>query len=141
MTMTIPIVEDRERLEGVSRHLCFDRKGAYGAGYAFACDELGKPELTNPCARENYERVTGPNAHEYDPPYVHTRKWSYWTIRVGRCHCGRRIELDRFTNTCECGRDYDSGGNLLAPREQWGEETGESAGDVLAGDTDPWSGE
>ena len=35
------------------------------------------------------------------------------------------LECPDFTNTCECGQDYNSGGQLLAPREQWGEETGE----------------
>ena len=42
-----------------------------------------------------------------------------------KCDCGRTLELPDFTNTCECGRDYNQGGQLLAPREQWGEETGE----------------
>lgn len=52
--------------------------------------------------------------------------------RQTRCHCGRYVELyDAFLNTCDCGRDYDGAGNLLAPREQWGEETGESLADIL----------
>ena len=43
----------------------------------------------------------------------------------GTC-CGHDIELSAFTNTChDCGSDYNSGGQLLAPRYQWGEETGE----------------
>jgi hypothetical protein len=42
-----------------------------------------------------------------------------------RC-CGVWLECDQFTNTCErCGADYNWGGQRLAPREQWGEETGE----------------
>lgn len=36
-----------------------------------------------------------------------------------------------FTNTCECGADYNMSGQMLAPRHQWGEETGESADDIL----------
>ena len=38
---------------------------------------------------------------------------------------------DSFTNTCECGRDYSFDGSLLAPRSQWGYETGETASDIL----------
>ena len=51
---------------------------------------------------------------------------------VGLCHCGRKIVLEGFTNTCEaCGRDYNWAGQELAPRAQWGEETGESLSDIL----------
>ena len=47
------------------------------------------------------------------------------------CSCERRVYLGNFTNTCDCGRDYNASGSLLAPRSQWGEETGESADDIL----------
>ena len=36
-----------------------------------------------------------------------------------------------FTNTCLCGADYNMSGQRLAPRSQWGEETGETADDIL----------
>lgn len=40
--------------------------------------------------------------------------------------CGAWLRCDRFTNTCDrCGADYNMSGARLAPREQWGEETGE----------------
>jgi len=50
------------------------------------------------------------------------------------CYCGAEVVLDSgFTNTCvECERDYNWNGSLLAPREQWGEETGESVSDILS---------
>lgn len=49
-----------------------------------------------------------------------------------RCACGRWLELDDpMTNTCACGADYNGSGQRLAPREQWGEETGETAADIL----------
>jgi hypothetical protein len=42
------------------------------------------------------------------------------------CDCGAEVDLGRFTNACdECGADYNNSGQRLAPREQWGEETGE----------------
>jgi hypothetical protein len=47
-------------------------------------------------------------------------------LKTGVCSCGEVIELHNFTNTCfECGKDYNSSGQELAPRDQWGEETGE----------------
>lgn len=52
--------------------------------------------------------------------------------RWGTCVCGEEIEFSGFTNTCECGRDYNSSGQELAPRSQWGEETGESLADILS---------
>jgi hypothetical protein len=51
-----------------------------------------------------------------------------------RCACGAKLTCMSFTNTCDCGRDYNTAGQLLASREQWGEETGETAGDVLVSD-------
>ena len=51
--------------------------------------------------------------------------------------CGRRLECPDFTNTCEiCGADYNWAGDRLAPRDQWGEETGESAADIMRPMTD-----
>jgi len=46
--------------------------------------------------------------------------------------CGIEIECSEFTNTCSvCGADYNWNGTRLAPREQWGEETGESIADIM----------
>lgn len=51
---------------------------------------------------------------------------------VGECDgCFAEVELHGFTNTCECGLDYNQSGQQLAPREQWGSETGESLSDIL----------
>ena len=47
------------------------------------------------------------------------------------CVCGETVECSAFTNTCECGRDYNWSGQLLAPRSQWGEETGEHWSDCI----------
>ena len=41
--------------------------------------------------------------------------------------CGEWLSLHNFTNTCpQCQADYNASGQLLAPRSQWGEETGEN---------------
>jgi hypothetical protein len=51
---------------------------------------------------------------------------------VGKCDCGQHVELTGFTNTCtRCQADYNGSGQRLAPREQWGEETGEHLADIL----------
>jgi len=50
---------------------------------------------------------------------------------VVKCHCGAEVVCEGFTNTCDCGADYNFAGQLLASRSQWGEETGESLSDIL----------
>jgi hypothetical protein len=51
---------------------------------------------------------------------------------VGQCDvCGQYVDLCGFTNTCDCGADYNMSGQRLAGREQWGEDTGESLADIL----------
>lgn len=42
-------------------------------------------------------------------------------------HCQAEVLCDNsWANACEvCGTEYNSAGQRLAPREQWGEETGE----------------
>lgn len=45
--------------------------------------------------------------------------------RVITC-CGDELVCKNNTNTCDhCNADYNMSGDLLAPRAQWGEETGE----------------
>lgn len=46
-------------------------------------------------------------------------------------NCGELVTCTGFTNTCDCGTDYNHAGQMLAPRSQWGEETGESANDII----------
>jgi len=46
--------------------------------------------------------------------------------------CGQRVYLTSgWLNTCECGRDFNGSGQLLAAREHWGEETGERWQDLV----------
>jgi len=49
------------------------------------------------------------------------------------CKCGEKIELEaRYINTCrKCGADYNASGKKLAPRSEWGTETGENLIDIL----------
>jgi hypothetical protein len=59
--------------------------------------------------------------------HPHTFDFSKWIpgYVVIRCGCGSKLDCRSFTNTCKCGRDYNFAGDELAPREFWGEETGE----------------
>lgn len=102
-----------------------------GAGFSFDADENGLPIRTEG------------NAHNFDmletwiaegkliDEGVRVREWSYRAPALLRCDCGNEVSLDHFVNTCECGADYNSSGDRLAPRSQWGEETRESVSDIL----------
>jgi hypothetical protein len=36
--------------------------------------------------------------------------------------CQKEVVCVDFTNTCECGREYNFAGQALKPRDQWEEE-------------------
>jgi len=50
----------------------------------------------------------------------------YKEPHIKKCDCGNIVALrDSFSNECtECGKSYNSAGQLLAPKSQWGGETG-----------------
>lgn len=103
--------------------------GRGGSGFSFECDERGTVKVTpDSCAEISYlaclnGEVAGVKV-ERQPIRKHER--DYRVPAVGECnHCGAEVVLGGFTNTCDCGVDYNSAGQELASREQWGEETGE----------------
>lgn len=107
--------------------LFFQRKGdTLNSGFAFACDETGK------VAADREARVAElRNDPGYEPPVVNRREHSWSEPAVIKCDCGREVHLAQFTNTCSCDRDFNMSGQLLGPRETWGEETGEHWTDCI----------
>ena len=93
-------------------------------GSAFPCNEQGEVDISKlpPEAVANYNRC---RAQTEVQPRVEQREFKVVTPRIGRCVCGQEVHLTAFTNTCDCGRDYNMEGSELAPRQFWGEETGE----------------
>lgn len=110
----------------------FSWRDSPGAGFSFDCNEQGEIDRSDffPEAVVNLRKCLDGTFDVIDHG-VEKREWSYRHPSVGLCVCGREVVLDGFTCPCECGRDYNSGGQLLAPREQWGEETGEHLADIL----------
>jgi uncharacterized CHY-type Zn-finger protein len=101
-------------------------EGAFG-GFSFECDKDGKVDVKslNPAALKNYNgcingtfEVVDNGVAEYTSRYRHPS--------VIRCiDCRHEVTLGNFTNTCECGADYNNSGSKLVDRRLWGEETGE----------------
>jgi len=115
--------------ESTEYQLLFGYVTEPGSGYAFPCDPSGNVSTDGltPAAVANLEACqAGDNRGKLNPPRVITLHNTYRYPAIGRCACGAEIALDAFTNACDCGRDYNSAGQLLAPRAQWGEETGEA---------------
>jgi hypothetical protein len=97
-----------------------------GSGFIFPSDADGEIDESGLCleARENLATARAECRDTGVMAYTH----HYRESAEGICDCGRTIVLDcPWVNTCDhCGREYNGSGQELAPREQWGEETGES---------------
>ena len=129
----IKIITPRQRKEEVHYEREFEWRDMPGAGFGFPCNKQGVVDIANmqPAGVENYRKCLKGEHNVIDKGI---RSWTNkWTEpAVAECECGHHITLDSFTNTCsKCGADYNFGGQRLAPREQWGEETGETASDIL----------
>ena len=75
---------------------------------------------------------------EREPEFNEFGEHTGWTFRIGKCHCGREILLQGWICGCGCGREYNSSGQQLAAREQWGCETGEHPADVAMAASYNW---
>lgn len=126
------IIRRGERVERVRWYLSFERNDLPGAGFSFPCDQAGNVyrDQMQPAGLESLADCLS-GVHDVTAEGVKESRWSFWQPAILLCDCGREVELDGFTCPCECGRDYNSSGQLLAPRSQWGEETGESLADIL----------
>lgn len=133
------IVQRRKRIDehaGWRRSFCYKLSDPH-SGFCFSCDEQGDilPGL-NPDAQANYKRAMAMvKRGEMRDLGVSEERHRGWKPRIGLCDCGKQVHLEGFTNTCHgCGADYNHAGQRLAPRSQWGEETGESVADILSVD-------
>lgn len=106
-----------------------------GAGWGFPCDADGN--LLASCNGEvwveTFRKCTSGELDVTDKGItIHCQR-----VRenaVGLCKCGKHVELaDSWENECVCGRLYNGFGQALAPRQFWGEETGETLSDMLNG--------
>lgn len=103
----------------------YDKHGRFTSGHVFPCDAEGNVDesrLTDIAKKylNNYRE----NGRKGD---VRKQDEGYWEPATMRCDCGRIVSLgSSWANSCECGAEYNGSGQRLAPRSQWGEETGES---------------
>ncbi len=82
-----------------------------GTAFLFECETVYKVE-----AQEQWLQCYPDHAEAGAVPRV---------VLIVSC-CNEDVRCHHFTATCEhCGADYNSAGQRLAPRSQWGKETGE----------------
>lgn len=123
------IISERQRIENVTYGLYFANLNVEGAGFSFDCDKDGNVDTAsmNPCALANYN---GCISGEYNVKLVGVETYTsrYTQPAILKCDCGEHVHLDSsWANECDgCGAEYNMSGQRLAPRSQWGEETGES---------------
>ena len=126
------IKHHRHEINEIVYYRVFYLKSNPNCSAQFQCQEGG--DLLHPDTDAEYMTLVATGHWRGERFYdagieEHTR--TYMQPAIGICDCGREIELSGFTNTCDCGADYNSSGQRLAPRSQWGEETGESLSDIL----------
>lgn len=120
-------IKPREHVEVITYFYTVRHKKKEWDNHIFSCDENGK--LERPADQERIDKLLATGDYHDDGVEKHER-WNH-IPGEGTCTCGEVVTLRGFTNTCDCGRDYNMSGQELAPRAQWGEETGESASDIL----------
>lgn len=133
------IIQRSQRVPVESYSLDFQWKDGPG-GFSFPCDKDGNllmdqiPET----ARENLEKCLS-GEYNVRSEGVKDYSYSYFQAAIGRCICERLVTLeDALTNTCEgCQRNYNSSGQLLAPRSQWEEPW--DIDDPLGGNSWNWN--
>lgn len=119
-----------------ARH--FEWRDTPGAGFSFPCDAQGNIFALEHAAAQGNLAACLDGTFDVIDRGIETYEHHYWEPGAIRCDvCQAEVVLeDSFLNPCTCGADYSGTGQLLAPREQWGEETGESLADIL-GPEDP----
>jgi hypothetical protein len=128
------IIRERTIEHIVEYYRVFDRADDPGSGFSFPCNDAGRVDTTLMTmeGRRNLRMciITASQGIFVDKGAVKYER-DVTIHAIGLCQCGEEVPLDGFTCPCPgCGRDYNMSGQLLAPRSQWGEETGESPADV-----------
>lgn len=110
----------------------FENRNGRG-GFSFPCSKDGEVFNLSPEGSANYSRCLT-QVDVIDLGIARNERYEKIPAQ-GLCVCGETVTLGRWTCSCDCGRDYNSAGQELAPREQWGEETGETYSDLQSVDS------
>jgi hypothetical protein len=127
--MPAEFIRRRISTEEVTYELCWNWKLSPSAGFSFPCDKDGnvRVEELQPAAQANLQMCRNNHNEDLDFAGVVERRRMVREPAIIRCECGEEVVLDGDPSTCDkCNADYNLSGQRLAPRSQWGEETGET---------------
>jgi len=135
----LEIIRDGETVEEVTYQLLYSTVDAPGCGWGFDCDEFGEVDV-NKLSPEGLEallmcrRRIDKSGRAIRCDGIECYPHVYQLPAALRCVCGGEVLVESgWINACgTCGREYNSGGQALAPRHHWGEETGEHWADLVA---------
>ncbi len=132
------IIKERTHTVEKTYWLYYEYEAYAGSGFSFECNEDGKVDEINlqqkPAAWKSYQacKECVVDGKKMMPPKIQWVERSCYEHAIGKCdNCNEKVSLNSFTNTCECGADYNMSGHLLSDRSNWGIETGESLSDIL----------
>ena len=129
------ILKRRERITTTHHSQCYYWKDMPDAGFGFDCDKDGNVDfdaMEEP-ARLNYEKCRD-GTFAVTGPFLESYKSTYFEPAELKCSCGCVVYLTMsLVNDCECGAQYNSSGQRLAPQSQWGDDTGESISEIMQG--------
>jgi hypothetical protein len=128
-----------KRITEYSYSRVFDHVGQAGSGFGFPCDEQGnllddKERPLNASARANYAACLTGSVNGYPVADRGIERYTnrYTEPAIIECvDCRRAVTLTHDAVRCACGRYYNLSGQALSDPSNWGEETGETATDIL----------
>lgn len=127
------LISRRQHIDRVSYSLVCEHVDASGkvrergCGFRFDCDAQGNVDESAmfPAGLANLRAIRS-GAIPCTPLTVERRTYVEHVPAVCRCECGKPVTLHSgWSNECDCGLEFNGSGQLLAPRSQWGHETGE----------------
>ncbi len=119
------IISKRKAVTVALYRIDFEWKDQPGSGFSFPCDKAGNillKDMPAP-AQENWQKCLS-GEYAVIAQGVKDHSYTFNESAHGACECGAVVILESsWSNSCEkCGREYNGGGQLLAPRSQWGDE-------------------
>ena len=76
------------------------------------------------CRECEHEFIENERDFSIQCPKCHSRNMH--RSRFITCDCGEQLDINHFTNECECGKLYNNFGQELAPVNEWDPEDREA---------------
>ena len=121
----ITIIKERTPVTTTDYYIDFTYKDDPNAGFSFPATKTGTPDFARMTteAKVNYDRCL--TDERLLGPEFQTEEHTYTEPAIGRCICGREVELvSEYMGACqcECGKWYNVFGQELVDPKYWEED-------------------